>query len=417
MFAYTRWFTRTPKTLPHRQGEGRMPRPNGTNLGHSSPRLLVLSASVGAGHVRAAQAVELALREVAPRAEVRHIDVLELTNAAFRRIYGRAYLDLVNRAPHVLGYVYDLMDQPAKPGTLRGDRLRLLVEKLNLRRFIRLMQEEPWDLVISTHFLPVEIIASLRQQNKVRVPHVTVTTDYETHRLWVNQPCDLYFTATEEGSRYLQYWGVPADHCCVSGIPIHPIFSRPKDIAECRARHGLVGGRPVILQMAGGFGVGPVEKLFRALLDVERPLEIAVVAGRNEVVKKKLQSIVPPARHRVKVWGFTDQIDELMCSADIVLSKPGGLTTSESLARGAMMAIVNPTPGQEFRNSDYLLENAAAIKINNIGTLAYKMDQLLADPARVAFLKSNALRLARPRAAFEVAARSLLLLPEHRRGA
>jgi processive 1,2-diacylglycerol beta-glucosyltransferase len=250
----------------------------------------------------------------------------------------------------------------------------------------------------------------------VSVPQVTVTTDFETHRLWVNQPCDLYFTATEEGARYLQYWGVPAGDVCVSGIPIHPVFSRPKDPAECRTRHGLVGDRPIILQMAGGFGVGPVEKLFRALLDVQRPIEIAVVAGRNEAVRKKLESIVPPARHRVKVWGFTDQIDELMCAADVVLSKPGGLTTSEALARGAVMAVVNPTPGQEFRNSDYLLENVAAIKINNIGTLAYKIDALLADPARLACLKANALRISRPRAAYDVANRSLLLLPKHRQG-
>src|SRR5690242_12867682 len=135
-------------------------------------RILVLSASVGAGHLRAAQAVELALREVVPSATVRNVDVLELTNAAFRRLYGKFYLDLVNKAPHVLGYFYDLLDQPSRSGKNRTDRLRLAVEKLNLRKFIQLLKDEPWDLVINTHFLPAEIIASLRRKGELTLPQV-----------------------------------------------------------------------------------------------------------------------------------------------------------------------------------------------------------------------------------------------------
>src|ERR1700736_952225 len=125
-----------------------------------APRILVLSASVGAGHLRAAEAVESALRQMVPEATVKNLDVLTLTNAAFRRIYGKAYLDLVNRAPHVLGYFYDLLDQPSRSGRNRGDRFRLALEKMNLRSFIHFLKDEPWDLVINTHFLPAEIIAS-----------------------------------------------------------------------------------------------------------------------------------------------------------------------------------------------------------------------------------------------------------------
>jgi processive 1,2-diacylglycerol beta-glucosyltransferase len=373
-------------------------------------RILVLSASVGAGHLRAAQAVELALREVVPEATVRNIDILELTNAAFRRFYGKFYLDLVNKAPHVLGYFYDLMDQPSSSGKNRTDRLRLAIEKLNLRKFIELVTEQPWDLAINTHFLPAEIIASLRRKGELSLPQVTATTDFETHRLWVNQPCDHYFTATDEGARYLQHWGIPAEQTTATGIPIHPVFAKPKDRAECLARHGLSGDRPIVLQLSGGFGVGPIAKLYRALLEVSRPIELVTIAGRNEAVKTELHAIEVPSRHRAKVLGFTDQIDELMAVADLVVSKPGGLTTSETLARGAVMVIVNPIPGQESRNSDYLLESGAAIKVNNIGTLAYKIDSLLADPARLAQLKSNVARLARPRAAYDVVQHSLKLL-------
>jgi processive 1,2-diacylglycerol beta-glucosyltransferase len=153
--------------------------------------------------------------------------------------------------------------------------------------------------------------------------------------------------------------------------------------------------------------VGPVEKLFDGLLQLEKPVEIVVVAGRNEDLKKRLKKVKTPERHRVHVLGFTTEIDELMAVADLVISKPGGLTTSETLARGAAMAVVNPIPGQESRNSDFLLENAAAVKINNLSTLTFKLNQLLGDPARLALLKQNARRLGRPRAAFDVARAAL----------
>jgi processive 1,2-diacylglycerol beta-glucosyltransferase len=366
-------------------------------------RFLVLSASVGAGHMRAAQAVELALRELAPQdAIVKNVDVLTLTNAAFRRVYGTAYLDLVNKAPHVLGYIYDLLDRPRSANSKR-DKLRLVAEKLNLRKFCDLLDVENADLVVNTHFLPAEIIAHLRRDGKMLLKHMTVTTDFETHRLWVNEPCDRYTTATAEGAAYLNHWGVPREHISVTGIPIHPAFAKPRDRDACLKSQGLGGDHPIVLQLAGGFGVGPIAKLYQGLLAIDRPLEIVVVAGRNEAAKDELLKINVPPRHRTKVLGFTDKMHELMAVADIVLSKPGGLTTSEVLASGAAMAIVNPIPGQESRNSDYLLENGAAIKINNLPTLSVKLNELLTNPQRLETLKANARRIAKPQAAYDVA--------------
>jgi processive 1,2-diacylglycerol beta-glucosyltransferase len=365
-------------------------------------RLLILSASVGAGHLRAAQALELALKALEPNAFVKNLDVLELTNKTFRRLYGQAYLDLVDRAPHVLGYLYDLLDRP-RSQSQRSDRLRVLVERLNLRNVLTLLQNEPWDIIINTHFLSAEIIASLRHDEKINTPHMTVTTDYETHRLWVTKPCDHYCTATEEGAAYLEHWGVNGRDITVTGIPIHPAFSEPKDRARCLLSQGLVGDRIIVLQLAGGFGVGPVENIYRALLEIGVPLEIVSVTGRNDQMKKELQKIEVPCRHRSKVIGFTGKIHELMAVADLVVSKPGGLTTSEVIASGAAMAIINPVPGQESRNSDFLLENGAAVKINNIATLPYKLSKLLKDKEHLVRLKRNSLRLGKPRAAFDVA--------------
>jgi processive 1,2-diacylglycerol beta-glucosyltransferase len=380
--------------------------PNGAQ--NKPPRILILSASVGAGHVRAAEAVELALRETAPAAFVRNLDVMEMTNRAFRRLYARGYLELMNRAPYVHGYFYDLFDRPAHDPVTRFDSVRLAFERLNLRRFVHFLRAEPWDLIINTHFLPAEIVASQRRQGQIDTPQVIVTTDFETHRMWVHSPCEHYFTATEEGARHLQYWGVPAGDATATGVPIHPVFRMPKDRAACAVKHGLSTDRPVVLQMAGGFGVvGPIEQMYAALLQASQPMELVAAVGRNAALQARLEKIAPPPRHRARVLPFTREIDEYMAAAEVVVSKPGGLTVAEVLARGAVLVMVQPVPGQESRNSDYLLENGAAVKANNLPQLVYKVDALLADPQRLARLRANGARIARPSAAFDVAARAL----------
>ena len=366
-------------------------------------RILVLSASVGAGHLRAAQAVELALRQEAPDALVQNVDVLTLTNAAFRKLYGQAYLELVDQAPDVLGYMYEVLDRPRRPKSSR-DRLRLLVQRLNLTKLADLILEKPWDAIVNTHFLPAEIIARLKRKQKLATPQVVVTTDFETHRMWVHSPVEHYTTATEEGAEYLKHLGVTAP-ITVTGIPIHPLFSQAKDRATCAKAHvpGFDSKTPTVLQLAGGFGVGPIQKIFEEILSIERPIQLIAVAGKNAKVKTQLEAIKIPLRHKVKIVGFTTEIDELMTLADVVVSKPGGLTTSETLARRAAMAVVNPIPGQESRNSDYLLENGAAIKINNLATLGYKLGKLLGDEKRLEQLRAGARRIAKPQAAFDVA--------------
>jgi processive 1,2-diacylglycerol beta-glucosyltransferase len=265
---------------------------------------------------------------------------------------------------------------------------------------------ESWDCVVNTHFLPAEMIAMLKRRGEFAAPQFTVTTDFETHRLWVNQPCEQYFTATEEGAAYLTHWGVPERDILVSGIPIDPAFGRPHDRAALLEKHDLAHDRPIILQMSGGFGVGPVEELYRAILSVEVPLQVVVSTGKNEELKARLETIAS-RRHRTKVIGFTNSMHEFMSISDILVSKPGGLTTSEALACGTAMAIVNPIPGQESRNSDFLLEHGAAIKVNNPATFRLKLTRLLENPSLLKTYKENAARLGRPEAAFTVAERAL----------
>jgi processive 1,2-diacylglycerol beta-glucosyltransferase len=366
-------------------------------------RVLVLSASAGAGHVRAGQALERALVATGRVQEVRHVDVLQYTSKLFRRVYAEAYLDLVNRAPEVLGWLYDYFDEPG-----RHERLRLALNKLNATRFVRLLERERPDWAVSTHFLPAEIIAWLRSKGRLATRQAIVVTDFDIQAIWLTHHVDHYFVALDETRVHLAHLGVPPDAITVSGIPIDPVFEEPKAARAMRAKHGLAPELTTILVSAGGFGVGPVEALVHTLLELRHPAQLVVICGRSEALKRRLEGLararprdVAPALH---VVGYTTEMDEYMAAADLLVGKPGGLTSSEALARGLALVIVHPIPGQEERNADHLLEAGAAIRCNNLPALAWKIDRLLDDPQRLDAMRAKARRLARPHAARDIAA-------------
>jgi processive 1,2-diacylglycerol beta-glucosyltransferase len=364
-------------------------------------RVLVLSASAGAGHVRAAQAIERALVDTRRVREVRHVDILQYTSKLFRRVYAEAYLDLVNRAPDVLGWLYDHFDEPWK-----HERLRLALDKLNATRFIRLLKDYEPDWAVSTHFLPAEIIAWLRAKGRL-TRQALVVTDFDVQGMWLPRHVDRYFVALDETRAHLERLSVPAHAVTVSGIPIDPVFAVPKDARPMRVKHGLAHDLTTILVSAGGFGVGPIEALVHTPLELRHPVQLVVICGRSPELKRHLDQLAaarpPQLTPLLRVVGYTTETDEYMAAADLLVGKPGGLTSSEALARGLALVIVHPIPGQEERNADHLLEAGVAIRGNNLPALAWKIDQLLDDPARLATMRANARRLARPHAARDIA--------------
>jgi processive 1,2-diacylglycerol beta-glucosyltransferase len=372
-------------------------------------KVLLLSASAGAGHTRAAQAIERAFIETGAAREVRHVDTLEYTNKIFRRLYSKAYLEMVNKMPDVLGWLYDALDKPWK-----NERRRLAFDKLNTRPFVRMLKEYRPDIMVCTHFLPAEIISWLKAKERIMSRQAIVVTDFDVHAMWLCHHYEQYFVALDETREHMERLGIPAGKLTVTGIPIDPVFSRVKDKHEMRRKHGLQPDRWTILVSAGGFGVGPIERLMESLLQFKHPAQMVVICGRNEELKGRIERLAAGSSAgspavTVKALGYTTEMDEHMASADIVLGKPGGLTTSEALAKGLVFVIVNPIPGQEERNSDHLLEEGVAIRCNNLPVLAYKIDRLLDDPARFASMQANARRLARPRAAHEIIAKLLTL--------
>lgn len=368
--------------------------------------ILILTASAGAGHTVAAKAIEEELRRQMRDAIVEVHDTLEHANAFFRNLYARGYLGLVNYAPAAMGMLYEATDRPLK----RRRDLRSAFQNINVRKFVRFLIDRKPRLIINTHFLPAEIVAQLRRKRQLNCPQVTVTTDFETHRLWAQQPTERYYTATDDGKAYLQTWGVPVSDIRVTGIPIRAAFEQLPDRQTCRAQLGVDLQSPLILLLAGGFGVGPTEAIFSELSPMTATAQIVVIVGRNEPLRERLERRQATSQRSIRIIGFTDEMHRWMGAADLLVTKPGGLTTAEALACGLPMVIVNPIPGQETRNSDYLLENGAAIKVNNARLLGYRIARLLDSPNRVEALARAARSLGRPGAAGRIVADAIALL-------
>jgi processive 1,2-diacylglycerol beta-glucosyltransferase len=371
-------------------------------------KVLILSASVGAGHLRAAEALEKTFKTMNAAAQVQNIDVLNYTNPLFRRLYGKVYLDMVTNMPEVLGWLYDSLDKPWE-----NERRRLALDRLNTIPFVKLLRDYQPDIAVCTHFLPSEIISWLKAKKKISCPQAIVVTDFDAHALWLCHHYEQYFVAMEETRVHLEKIGIDAAKLAVSGIPIDPIFSQKKDKIEMRKKFGLETDRITILVSAGGFGVGKIEHTLQALAELKTPSQVLAMCGKNEDLKANLEKLSAELMQKSEVIfkpvGFTREMDEYMSAADLIVGKPGGLTTCEALAKGLVFVVVNPIPGQEERNSDHLLEEGCAIKCNNLPTLAYKIDRILADEKRFAEMKENALKFAKPHAAREIVEKLLSL--------
>lgn len=204
--------------------------------------------------------------------------------------------------------------------------------------------------------------------------------------------------------QHLGKLGIDPSRITVSGIPINPVFALKKNKQEMRRKFGLNPDCTTIRMSTGGMGVGPIDQLATALRELKERVQVLAMCGKNKPLFDKMTAIAGEAQERVRIVpvGYTNQMDEYMSASDIVLGKPGGLTTSEALAKNLAFVVVNPIPGQEERNSDHLLEEGVGIRCNNLPALAYKLDTLLADPARISAMQANAARLAHPNSAADI---------------
>jgi processive 1,2-diacylglycerol beta-glucosyltransferase len=272
------------------------------------------------------------------------------------------------------------------------------MDRLNTRSLIKYIGQFSPDVTVCTHFMPAGIIAHLIESGELKTRLSIVVTDLDCHAMWLTRTFHRYFVALLETKAHLEALGLPPDRIVVSGIPVSGEFLVKKDRAQLRAELQLHPENPVLLLSAGTFGTGPAEHVVARLKELPSTVEIIVVCGRSAELHEQVSQIVK-GDQRFKVLGYCDYMHDLMKVSDLLIGKPGGLTTAEALVCGLPMAVLSPIPGQEERNSDHLLEEGIAIRCNDLTTIVFKIQRLLADPARLAAMRINALRFARPDAA------------------
>lgn len=366
--------------------------------------VLIVSASIGGGHVAAGRALEAAFGERGVTAE--HVDLLDYTAVPFRRLYRQAYFELVRTAPDLVDWLGRRMDQSPTEVQTRQQRLRSRLTRLLSYELPRRIARSDPGVVIHTHFLGPEILAGRRRRNLGGPPQVEVITDFFAHSLWLQPGLQRYFVASEDVAVHLASAGVEAARVRVTGIPIDLRFGALPTPAEARASLGMAPDRDVLLVMAGGLEERVLARLLAQLTELRMSLAVVVVCGRSPGLVQVAQSIVADRTGPVvfDVRGFVDDVPLLMAAADLMVGKPGGLTSSEAVAASLPIAIVQPYPLHEEANANVLLEHGVALRIEPLSTFSHKLRGFLEDPLRRASMRDAAARLAMPGAARAIAA-------------
>ncbi len=361
-------------------------------------RVLVLSAGIGSGHNTAAAVLEASLKADPDVARVLTIDVLDTASDLYRTVYDDAYFAMVEAVPWLVGWGYDKGDAPFRLGNSLS-----LWDRFNTHVTVRTIKSYRPDVVICTHFLPTRLISLLLNRGLLRSPLNVVTTDYDFQGLWLSSPFTQFFVARDETKAHMVDLGLPTDRITVSGIPVNPDLGDPVDRAQILSGYGLDPEIPTLLISAGAAGGSYTHAIVQQTLRMQNSFQAIVVCGHNDELKREIDAIVRPRRERYQVLGFTTDMGNLMRAATLFVGKPGGLSSSECMASGLPMILIKPIPGQEVRNSDFLLEEGAAVRCNYDTTVGYKIDTLLADPERIEQMAASARRLGRPQAGPRIA--------------
>ena len=360
-------------------------------------KILIVSLRAGAGHVMAAAALEAAFLDSRPAPAVRNIDLLDHSTDLVKFLYGKMYLDVVKLLPELYAYSYKHYE-PSK----KFIKPRFLIDRFSFSSFFELVEDFDPDIVVSTHFIPAALIENYRGKKSKSFKIAVTLTDYEFHPLWIAPNIDLYCTATEEVKNSLIYYGVASERIVVTGIPVHPKFSLPKDRAGLLKNRGLSEGSPILLISAGSFGITPLEEVIDDLGGIKEDFQLMVVCGKNADLEKELLEKQKTQPRLKKVFGFVNFMDELMGVSDLLITKPGGITVSESLAVGLPMILIEPIPGQEEANADYVVEQGAALRARSASSLIYKLELLIRDPEKLKGMSRRAKAISHPDAAKKI---------------
>ena len=363
-----------------------------------SKRVLLLYISILSGHHRAALAVEKALKYLNPDTEVYGINSFNYTNPILEKVINSTYNGIIKRTPEVWEYLYD------NPKIVKNSqRLKDMMHRFNSAKMKSLIEDFNPDVIACTQAFPCGMVADYKTSFNKNIPLVGILTDFYPHSYWVYEAVDKYVVASNDAKVKLIENGVSNKKIEVFGIPIDRRFGVKEDQSPLLKKLGLDKSSKTILLMGGSGGLGPIRKILAYLDRIRADIQIIVVTGTNHKLYKYIQRKAKKLKKKVVVLGYCDYVDKLMSISDIIVTKPGGLTVSESLAKGLPMIIINPIPGQESKNTEFLLSKKAAIKARNEDELAVLIENLCSVPTKLNAMREAATELGKPESALNIA--------------
>lgn len=370
-------------------------------------RITILTTSFGAGHLKAAQAVEQAMGEKDATCQSKLIDSFISTAPRLTRAIMRLYLRILACFPFLYGILYDWGNW--SKAALWGRQLVSIRLSTPTRRQLA---EFPAHAVICTHASPTGAVCQLKKQGILTVPIIAVVTDFIVHRLWIYDEVDIYTVAHEKVGSELIDAGIAPAKIRVTGIPIASKFSSVVDKIKVRQRLELTDGIPTVLIMGGGTGALPMDKMVEEFRRCTVSVQLLVVTGSNEPLFKRLNRMAK--NFPTRVFGFVDNIHELMAVSDLLITKPGGLSAAEALVMGTPLILFRPIPGQEEGNAQFLIDEGVACRIDNMEDIPDTVSKLLQDREQLVKMRNKARALAKPQAAQTVAEITFNLSEESR---
>jgi processive 1,2-diacylglycerol beta-glucosyltransferase len=359
--------------------------------------ILILHASVGTGHKTAALALETAFKQAgAERVWVQ--DTLDYGSGLFRRLYANLYIELSEKTPELWGFAYRESNREQS----RFEReLRQLYSRIGVYKVDELNHLRP-DAILCTHFLPIDAALNSLAPAGLKAPVFCVVTDFVGHPFWAHPRIAGTFVGNEMTADMLVSHGVPRRSLHVTGIPVNPAIAEPKAPDVIRQQHGL-GDGPLILLIGSGIENAKVRRMVEGLLARNVAGTLVVVAGRNYTLQQSLADLRSGQQLQLRVLGFVDYLDDLVAASDLVITKSGGLITSEVMARGTPLVVTEPIRGQEEFNADYVVTAGVGVQVRVTDSVPYMVQSLVADGSRLARMRQNAAVHGRPRAALDIA--------------
>jgi len=368
-------------------------------------RIILMYISEISGHHSATLAIEKALKILQPNVEILNINAFNYTNPISEKVVNRLYLGIIKRTPQIWDYLYD------NPTVVKKiEKIKEAIHKLNSPKLKRLFDKFKPDAIVCSQAFPCGMCADYKRTYGSRIPLVAVLTDYAPHSYWLYDTVDYYISPSEDVALRLMKKGIGRNRIKSLGIPFDPQFNEPLDKNELFQKLKLNPDIPTVLIMGGGQGLGPIKTIVKSLEKVKREIQEIVVCGANKKLYKSLKRRIKKYKKKILLFGYAHNINELMRISGIIITKPGGVTTTEVLANHLPMVIVKPLPGQETNNTSYLIEKGAAIKADKPRQINLAVENLLANPVKLKEMSEATRRINKPNASLDIAKLLLELL-------